>query len=263
MLGTVCGSFLSVFTYRLVKGKNFVKGRSYCPKCKKKISWYDNIPLLSYVLLKGKCRNCKKKISIRYPLLELSTGFLFLGTFLKALNCINTYCVNCSKELVCLWTGVDFMLGYILLIVLLLVLVSIFLIDVEEMIIPDSIIFSGFLIFYIFYALFFSEDLFTFLLSGLVSGLFLLSLHLITLGRGMGLGDVKFAILGGFVLGSKLTVVWLFLSFVVGAVVGLLLIGAKKAKFGRHVPFGPFLAISFIITIFFGSELYGILNIPF
>lgn len=264
ILGTVLGSFLSALTYRIVRGKSFTKGRSYCPKCKNKISWYDNIPLLSYVLLKGKCRNCHKKISTRYPLLELSTGLLFVGAFLKALRCDQlSNCMSCHGGLVCPWIDVNFILGYIFILFLILVLVSIFITDIEEMIIPDSIVFTGFMIFYIFYAIAFSEDLFKFLFSGFFAGLFLLILHLITKGRGMGLGDVKFSVMGGFILGPQLTIAWLFLSFVLGALVGLLLLALKKAKFGKQIPFGPYLVLSFVIVIFFGHDLYHFFNLPY
>lgn len=262
VLGAVFGSFLSAFTYRVVRGKSVLKGRSYCPKCKKKISWYDNIPLLSYILLKGRCRNCGKIISLLYPLLELSSGFLFLGVFLKAINCTRL-CGLCGNDLICSWVNTNFILGYAVSLILVLVLISIFITDIEEMIIPDSIVFFGLFIFYIFYAAYFPSDLFRFLLSGFSAGSFLLFLHLLTLGKGMGLGDVKFAVFGGFILGPKLTITWLFLSFILGALIGLLLLAMKKAKFGKQIPFGPYLVISFIIVMFFGSGIYKFLNLPF
>lgn len=264
ILGAVMGSFLSAFTYRVTRNVSVLKGRSYCPNCKKKISWYDNVPIISYILLKGRCRNCKKRISIRYPLLELSTGLLFVGMFLKALECsLLPRCLSCDFGLVCSWTNFNFIFGYVLVLILMLILVSVFIIDIEEMIIPDIIIFRGFFVFYILYAILFSEDLFNFLLSGFLAGFFILMLHLVTKGRGMGLGDVKFAILGGFILGYKMTMLWLFIAFIIGAFVGLMLIFLKKAKFGKQIPFGPFLVISFIIVIFFGPELYEFLNLPF
>ena len=86
LLGLVFGSFLTSFPYRLLIGELFPKGRSYCPQCKKQINWYDNIPLLSFILLKGKCRSCKKKIPLVYPITELSTGLLFVLISSKVLN---------------------------------------------------------------------------------------------------------------------------------------------------------------------------------
>ncbi|MDP3994359.1 MAG: A24 family peptidase, partial [bacterium] len=95
--------------------------------------------------------------------------------------------------------------------------------------------------------------------SGFISAFFLLLLHLITKGKGMGLGDVKFAILGGLVLGWPYFVVWLFLSFIIGAVAGIVLILAKKASFGKKIPFGPYLVISFWLTMIYGNWLLAFL----
>src|SRR4030042_6807359 len=83
ILGLCVGSFLNVVIFRLKEGRNFIKGRSICPKCKHKLAWHDNIPLLSYILLKGKCRHCGKKISMQYPAVELAAGVLFLIAFIK------------------------------------------------------------------------------------------------------------------------------------------------------------------------------------
>lgn len=168
--------------------KSVLKGRSFCPRCKKKINWYDNIPLVSYLFLGGKCRKCRKRISIRYPLLEISTGLLFLGTYMSYQSCFNGAQVNETLVggLVCKWSSASPILGLLLLIALVSVLVSIFIIDIEHMIIPDSLLFSAFLVFYVFTAIIFSEQLFTLLLTGTIASLFLLTLNLATLGRGMG-----------------------------------------------------------------------------
>ncbi|MBN1168794.1 prepilin peptidase [Candidatus Woesebacteria bacterium] len=263
IFGAVFGSFISAYTYRLTNGDTVLKGRSYCPKCKKGISWYDNIPVLSYVLLKGKCRKCKSKISIRYPLLEISTGTIFAAVYSKYMSVVNIYGSNCGADLFCRWVQNGGIAGLLLIFILVLILISVFVIDVEEMIIPDTLIFKGFLIFYFFYSIYFSDGLFKFLLSGFCAALFILMLHLVTNGKGMGLGDVKFSLFGGFILGFRLTAVWLFLSFILGAMVGLILISFKKAKFGKKIPFGPYLATAFVLVILFGPRLYNMMNLPF
>lgn len=227
ILGLVFGSFVSAFTYRYPKGISTAKGRSFCPKCKAKIAWFDNIPLLSFLLLGGKCRKCNKQISLRYPGIELATaiGFLIIGFNAAGL-------------------------------MLFLILESIFIIDLENQIIPDFLVFLGLLIslFTIHYSPF------TGLLSAFLSADFLLLIHLATSGRGMGLGDVKFALLGGFVLGYPLFLVWLFLSFLTGAVVGVILMLIKGFKLKDKIAFGPFLAVSLIIVYIWGGNLIKLMS---
>src|SRR5260221_14472708 len=114
ILGLVIGSFLSAFTYRFPRDISTAKGRSKCPRCGSLISWYDNIPLFSFILLSGKCRNCQKPISIRYPIIELTTAVVFVVVGFNILN-----------------------------LVLACILISIFVIDFEHQIIPDELIFIG------------------------------------------------------------------------------------------------------------------------
>jgi len=208
VFGLVVGSFISAFTYRYPRKIQFLTGRSFCPKCKKTISWFDNIPVLSFILLGGWCRKCKKPISRRYPLIELAggIGFLLIGFNLPWLA---IYCV----------------------------LLAIFVIDFEKQIIPDELIFWG-----MFFALFLTPDsLAGALLAGFLSATILLLIHLITRGRGMGLGDVKFAVLGGMIVGLKLSLAWLFLAFLTGGIVGVILILGGKKKLKDKIAFGPFL----------------------
>jgi len=220
LIGLCFGSFANVLICRLPQGKSIL-GRSFCPRCKKQIAWFDNIPLLSFLLLRGRCHRCQAKISIQYPLVELASAFLFVISF---------------KLLV---------LSYFIFFALLIpVLVAIFVIDVKHQIIPDELIFAGMVI-----ALLFSFS-FGNLFSGFSAAAFLLILHLVTKGRGMGLGDVKLAILGGMVTGISGVVNWLFISFLTGAAVGSILILTKKAKLKSKIAFGPFLVAALFLTIF-------------
>lgn len=223
VVGLVFGSFISAFTYRYPKGISILKGRSFCDRCKRKIGWKENIPLLSYLLLKGRCKSCKKKISLRYPLIETITA---IGLALLA-NLPDFYFFG----------------------PLFLILFTILIIDWERQMIPDELVFGAIGITLLYFFLINYSFIFTNLLSGLTASLFLLGLYLITKGRGMGLGDVKLALLGGLVLGWPNFVFWLFLSFVAGALVGLILILFKKAKFRGPIAFGPFLIICFWLTV--------------
>jgi leader peptidase (prepilin peptidase)/N-methyltransferase len=249
IFGLIIGSFLSALTYRIPNGISILKGRSFCPKCKNKISWYDNIPVFSFYLLGGKCRNCKTQISLRYPLIEFFTllVFLFITIFFG-------YCsTGLSGSAICQWRG---LLGFWALPYLLVIasgFLAIFVIDLEKQIIPDGIVFSLFAITALLLILINPDFTYVNILAAFGGASFLLLINLFTRGMGMGLGDVKLALLGGIVLGWPGTVTWLLLSFVTGAILGLVLIFFKKAEFGKHIPFGPFLVFSFFVSLVFGT----------
>jgi leader peptidase (prepilin peptidase) / N-methyltransferase len=225
-LGLVVGSFIAALTYRYVRSISNMHGRSFCDNCKKQINWYDNIPLLSFLFLGGKCRNCRKKISPRYPIIEFSCaiGFLLIG--FQAVN-LALFCI----------------------------LAIIFVIDFEHQIIPDSFIFPGIIL----SLLFIPHALFSGLLAGFICATFLLLVHIITKGCGMGLGDVKFAVLGGMIVGLPLSPVWLFIAFLTGAMVGIILILGKKAGLKSKIAFGPFLVIAIPVTLLWGQKIIEIM----
>lgn len=234
LLGLIFGSFLGVFTYRFPKKIPFVKGRSFCPKCKKQINWFDNIPLLSFIFLKGNCRHCKKKISFRYPLIEVISSISFVLIYFN-------YQADLFKVIL-------FLFFYLLI-------ASVVIIDLEEGIIPDELIFLGLTVSF-FYILFFDNaNSFQHLLGGFSLSSFMLLLHLLTKGKGMGLGDVKFTLFPATFLLFPFNILWLFLSFLTGSFVGVILILVKKAKFGKEIAFGPFLGVSFLITLIWGQTL--------
>ena len=230
-IGLALGSFLGALTHRLPGKESFVSGRSRCPRCGAQIRWYDNIPLLSFLLLGGRCRSCGRKISLRYPLIELATAIGILGIYVLDLG------------------------SPIFLILIFLLTISIFVIDLEKKIIPDELIFLGFGLTILALLLGWDNNLYLHFLGGFASSLFLLLTHLVTRGKGMGLGDVKYALFAGTFLGFPGAVSWLFLSFLTGAGVGVILILVGRARFGRHIPFGPFLAASFLITAIIGESL--------
>lgn len=256
-LGLTFGSFLTALTYRLPKGISILKGRSLCPNCKKKISWHDNIPIFSYFFLDGKCRNCKKIISLRYPLIEFGTmlTFLFITYFF---NSCTTTIQGASLRVgaICQWKG---MLGFWALPYLLLIstgFIAVFVIDLEQKIILDSIVLPLFALTLFLFVFFNPDYAYSNFLLAFAAALFLLVIHLITKGKGMGLGDVKLALFGGVVLGWPGSISWLLLSFVIGATVGVILVLLKKAEFGKHIPFGPFLVLSFFIALVYGEKIF-------
>lgn len=253
-LGLIFGSFVSAVSYRIPRSISFISGRSFCPICKKEIAWYDNIPLLSFFLLCGRCRHCGEKISWRYPLIEFITGIGFVLIYLFYLSCFgqgqtlsnNLFCLQAEK-----WGFVTLPYWFLIFILLLIILI----IDLEDRVIFDNLVFIIFVIFLSTSLFFFNANFYSNLLVAFSSSLFFLILHLVTLGRGMGLGDVKLALPLGFLLGFPLALVWLFFSFLTGALVGIILILLGKARFGKPIPFGPFMIFSFWLTLFWGERI--------
>lgn len=250
LVGIVLGSFLAALTYRYPRGISVVKGRSYCPKCKATINWYDNVPLFSYLILKARCRNCHSPISLRYPIIEMSTGIVFVLLYLFL---IGNGCVSNSHSLVCFWKnslGI-FALPYIA--ILAFVYLSIFIIDLENQFIPDELVYIS-LSLTVFAILFASTDkIYLHFFSGFLVSFLLLILNIATRGRGMGLGDVKLVIPVGIFLGWPAALYWLLISFVLGGMVGIVLIVLGKTSFGKHIAFGPFLIFSFFLMLFWGD----------
>ena len=229
-LGLVIGSFLNVVVYRLPRGLGFVRGRSFCPKCKHKINWFDNVPVISFLILKGRCRFCGRKISWRYPLIELLAGALFYLSYLSHLSFLS-YLLICG-------------------------LVVIFFIDLEHQIIPDEIVIPLSVLFLGYRLLTNIQYLISnFLITGIVSFLFLYLIHLLTKGKGMGLGDVKLAFLMGLVLGFPKIVVAFYLAFLTGAFVGVILILLSRAKLKQKIAFGPFLVFGTIFSLLWGEKI--------
>lgn len=232
VLGLMIGSFLGMLSYRLPRKINFTNDRSRCSSCNHIIAAYDNIPLLSFLILRGKCRNCHKKISFREPLIEIATGITFV---LMGFNIIN--------------------------LILAAILIAIFIIDLENQIIPDELVFLGLFVFIFGQILSSNPFLYESLIAGFISAILLLLLNLLTKGKGMGLGDVKLALLLGAMSGLNLFLVWLFFSFLSGAIVGVILILVKAAKLKGKIAFGPFLIIGLILTVYFGQTFISLLNL--
>lgn len=214
LFGLVAGSFLGMLTYRLPR-KLALTGRSFCDHCRRQISWYENIPLLAYFFLR-KCKICHQPIPARYLVIEIMTVIIFVLSGFSP---------------------------YLLLVAL--ILLSLAIIDYEHQILPDklTLLLGLFLLFVVF--LLPSPYLFVHLLWGYLAFLFFLAIYLVSRGRGMGFGDVKLAFVLGTFLGFPGTVVWVFLSFLLGAVVGVFLLLLKRAKLGHEIPFGPFLILGF------------------
>lgn len=242
LFGTVVGSFLNVVIYRLPKGESIIFPPSHCPHCRHRLFWYDLMPIISYILLFGKCRYCKKTISVIYPLVEAITGLLFLFIFIFV-----PY-------------GNIFTLFYYLFMAG--VFLAIFFTDLKYGLIPFQLVLIGTVV--VLFKLLLTFSLYVFLshiLSALAAFLIFLFLFLVTKGRGMGFGDVILVMLMGLFLGYPAIGFALYIAFLTGAVASLILIivGSKRLR-NDTIPFGPFLVLGTFINLFFIDLIQSIVR---
>ncbi len=233
LFGLMVGSFLNVCICRLPVQKSIVTPPSSCTHCQKPIKAYDNIPLLSFVILRGRCRYCGGAVSWQYPAVELITGLLFLGLAYRWGLSVQTFV-------------------YALLVCILLV-VSV--IDLQHQIIPDKITLPG-MILGLGLSLFslLPVDLVQSLIGLTVGGGILYAVAIVSRG-GMGGGDIKLMALLGIFLGWQKVLLTIFLGVLLGSAVGIALMLLKSKGRKDKIPFGPFLGLGALISIFFGQEI--------
>lgn len=230
LYGLCIGSFLNVVIFRYNSGEGIVKGSSHCQSCGEPIKWYDNIPLFSYIVLKGKCRNCKSKISIQYPLVESLNAVLWLLIFLKY----------------------QFSYKTLIYFALSSALIALSFIDEKLFIIPDEInIFI--LVLGVLSVLLDYNNWYNYIIGSLVISLFLLLVYLITKGNGMGFGDVKLMFVCGLVVGWKCIVSGFFIGCILAIVIHT--IRMKISKKDHMLAFGPYLSCGIYISLFIGEIL--------
>jgi len=262
LFGLAVGSFLNAVIYRLpfdsAQGKSALKGRSCCPHCKHLLAWKDLIPLASFAMLGGKCRYCKARISIQYPLVEICTACIFLLIFNFEFLIFNEF----SNFLI-------FETFYLFVIASLLIVLFVY--DLKHYILPDRILFPaiGIAVAYqlsvwviknwdLIKNLKLEIGNFAPLASATMAAFgaasFFLAIFLISRGKAMGFGDVKLALFMGLFLGWPNILVALFFAFFSGAVVGLSLIFLKRKTMKSEVPFGPFLIAGTFGALFWGKQ---------
>lgn len=245
IFGSVVGSFLNVCIYRLPRNEKIGLTRSHCPHCKKTILWYDNIPFLSYILLKGKCRYCAKPISFRYFVVEFLTAFMLCLIW---------------------WRFGDPVLTVIYFIFISLLIAGSF-IDLDFLIIPDSITVSGIIIGLLASSIhpqligvkIWWHGLLKSLLSVLIGGgsLYVIAItaSAILKKEAMGMGDVKLLAMIGSFIGWQWALFTIFSSSLLGTIAGLTLIMLKKTDIKGKIPFGPYLAMGSVVSLFWGREV--------
>jgi leader peptidase (prepilin peptidase)/N-methyltransferase len=233
VLGAIVGSFLNVVVHRLPRHESLVSPASHCPRCGTPVKPYDNIPILSWLLLRGRCRSCGEPISPRYPLVEGLTGVLCVGAVLAH----------------------DTVAGIALSIALILIVVPAALIDLEHRIIPNRLTALGAVLAIVLGTALDPTGELERLIAGIAAGGFLLLAALAYPG-GMGMGDVKLAGVMGLFLGRAVAPA-ILIALLAGVLVGAVIIARKGAHEGRKtaVPFGPFLALGAIVAVYAGMPL--------
>ena len=232
IIGLCIGSFLNVCIYRIPREESISFPPSHCTNCNHKLQWYELIPVFSYIFLKGKCKNCKEKISLQYPLIELTNAILYVLVFLKYQYSLDT---------------IKFM-------VLVSFLIVIGVIDLKTKFVYNSTMISMGIVAVVFLITYYAK-LKSFPIDNILGGI----LGLVIIGlivfitRGMGEGDIEIAAISGLFLGLKGEVFMLFFAVILGGIVGAIILIVKRKSGKTEMPFGPFLAIAAITAIFYGN----------
>lgn len=233
VVGLAIGSFLNVLIYRIDDLESVVKTRSHCPYCKKVLSWYELVPLLSFIFLWGRCKDCKEKISIQYPAVELGTAGLFLLLY---------YLFGVS------WQMAFYALVFSILIV-------IFVHDIKKQLIADELVWVA-LVPVVLGSWYFGQfSMIHMLIGGLICGGVPALLVLVSKEKWMGSGDIKLGLICGLLVGYPRALFLMFSAFVLGAVIGVIYMVIKRKTIKDSLPFAPFLISAALITLVFGEAI--------
>lgn len=246
IFGLFLGSFLGVVADRIQRNETIIKGRSHCENCKKELGLLDLLPVLSFLFLKGKCRYCKAKLSLLYPIIEISTGILFALTYIFLIH---------NSEFI-----IQNLIYYLFIISSFIV---IFFTDLKYGIIPDKIVVPAVVITFGWLMVNGSWFMVNHLFSAIGAFLFFVVIsyvfYILTKKQGMGGGDIKLSFLLGLILGFPGILVSLYLAFLTGAIIAIILILWKKKAFLKDsLPFGPFLITGSLISLFWGNYIYSL-----
>jgi len=267
IVGLCVGSFLNCLIYRLRRQKTIL-GRSYCPHCKQPIAWYDNIPLISFILLKGECRHCKRPIAWQYPAVELATGILFVLAYINfqffppqrdpamAVTIFNFQTLSNVQIL-----KFQFIIHNSKLLIQLLrdwlfvcILIVVFIYDLRWQLILDKVTVPAIIVAFGL-NLWLGMNWLNLLAAAGIGGGFFLAQYLISRGRWIGGGDIRLGVLMGLMLGWPQILTALILAYVSGAVVGVGLLLERKKQLSSRLPFGTFLSAATIAAMLWGENM--------
>ncbi len=235
LFGLCVGSFLNVLVLRLKVGERLT-GRSRCPRCQKQLTWYHNIPLVSFVALRGQCAFCQKPISWQYPLVEVASGLLWLAAYLNF--------------------GSGSLLDVFAFGIFASVLLTLFVFDVRWYVLPDEVTVPGIALALVL-NLVRGYSWVELVLTSLTGAAFFFVQHAVSRGRWVGSGDIRLGALMGAMLGTFTGLgVALALAYVSGSLVGIGLIVAKRRRLSSQLPFGAFLAPATVMALLWGDKLW-------
>lgn len=250
-LGAIFGSFLNVLVVRTIGGESWVTGRSHCDYCRRQLKWYENIPIFSFLWLKGRCHSCRKPIGATHWLLEVLTGVLFVwwwwGGFLFFK--LTQHPLTILQPLFWLVVG--------------MLLLTIFISDLKYLLILDSAVTGLFIVALLYRTYLFAagimqpNDWWQMWLISLAALTFFVLLNLLTKGKGLGMGDVKLIFPLGLLLGWPRLLVAIQVAFLVGALVGVAMIGLKVTKLKQPIAFGPFLILGTVAALLWGGPMWS------
>jgi len=247
LFGACWGSFLNCLIYRWEQGKKINQGRSFCPKCRHCLGFWDLVPIFSFIFLRRKCRYCHEKISFQYLLVEIATAVLFLLIYI-----LPPYDLGFK---IYEWVIISFF-------------ILIFVYDLKNYIIPDKAVYPAIVVVSLFIILnsyiINHKSIINPIVAGISAGGFFFLIWLVSRGKWLGFGDVKLAFFMGLFLGFPNIILALFLAFLIGAAVGVILLALGKKKMQSQVPFGPFLVLGTFIGLFWGEKIiHWYLNLLF
>ena len=239
LFGLIIGSFVNVLIYRVPRGESIVLPGSHCTTCNHPLKWYDNIPVLSYVILGGKCRYCGESISVQYPLVEALNAVVYLFLYLSYGPTLDFFFLALISSMLIAIAGTD----------------------ITEQIVPDVLVITIFILSVIHKVLAYflynePPEIWDSVLGLIVAGGLFLLITVVSKG-GMGQGDVTLISSLGFVLGVKKILLVVFLSFVIAACVSLVLLGTRTKTLKDPIPFAAFIVFGFFATVFLGDMLVG------
>ena len=254
LLGTIIGSFLNVVIYRFNTGKSMVNSRSICMTCNKTLSWYELIPVFSFLIQSGRCRTCASTISHQYPIVEFITGLLFILVvhhFLPILAVSQAHFI--------------FLVSIFVFLFSILIVISVY--DIRHKIIPDKLVYVFAIV--SFLTLFinqtgmghlFAKPILLDVLSGFILALPFALIWLVSKGKWMGLGDAKLILGIGWMLGFHKGVASVILSFWIGTIISLTIMFFSRKKIGlkTEIPFAPFLIVSTLVVFLFSIDVFSL-----
>lgn len=274
IFGTIIGSFLNAVIWRIHSSESVMRGRSKCVHCEHELSVGDLVPIISFALLKGICRYCKKHISWQYPLVEFATGLLFLLLYSVFLQSAPDGLLTA----VFLGTTPGAVLEFVRLLLFLCILVVLFVYDARWGLLPDSVtlpaIPAAFILnLFVFtaptaceggaFVCFFSQPWFNMLAAALIGGGFFAFQYIISKGVWIGGGDIRLGALMGVMLGLPGVLYALFIAYIVGACVAIVLLVQRKKGMKSELAFGPFLCGATAVVLLYGGQISSWVEIYF